>query len=219
MRRTAHFVKVVFNFNVSRFILSAILEPLPFHVLRDLWLAEAHWRYLVRIGIIHPKKSTRAYRFLGWVGKPARSGRANPVAVREMHIVWRHVVKAGRGNRSNPQLYFELARWCLQVKKIPVRSLRGYYQNTQLFDILLRHGQLTSSTVWWDALSSHDKNLLEKRLHQLWPVVKLIVLALQATTSKLRTGNPVKSKNKRSRIPLPSPGSAWRLAISNLCQP
>ncbi len=66
------------------------LNPPPYHVLHDEWLADAYWRYLVRTGIIKPRKSKRAYWFLGWVGKQVKSGRFNPVAQREINIVVQH---------------------------------------------------------------------------------------------------------------------------------
>lgn len=193
-----------------------LLNPPPYQVLRDSWLADAYWRYLVRVGVIKPRKSKRAYWFLGWVGKPAKSGRVNPIAVREMNIVLTHIMKKGQGNKRNPQLCFDLAKWCIQVGKVPKRALKEYYGDVQLFDILLRHGQLPADTVWFDALSAQEKDRLEKRLHHLWPIVGSIVQALQATTTHLRKGKPPSTKKKRIRISRPPPGSAWCMGLSNL---
>lgn len=148
-------------------------------------LADAHYRYLCRQGVIKPRKARRQGSMLVVVTDLAKGGRANPVAVRTLKAALR---AAGSKYRKSQQLHYDLALWLLARWRLsadtPKRGLSGY-MDEQLFAILQRHGEIAPDVPYWGTLSAKALDRLEKRLHRRWPVVKRIANALQAPVKRL----------------------------------
>lgn len=149
-------------------------------------VAEAHHRYLVRVGRIKPKKSKQGGWTLVVVGNTSRRGGFNPVVTRTMNTVMRESgIQWGQKKRPNLQLYYNLAEWLLRQWRAglqtPTRTLR-LYQDDALLGILQQHGQIRADAVWWDSLTPSELDRLEKRLHHLWPSIVNIARAIDAPT-------------------------------------
>jgi len=127
--------------------------------------------------------------FLMILGGVTKNGRHNPVIARQLRTVLKASgIKRGKGDKQNLQLLYELAVWLLgqwrEDAATPVCALRAFQDDT-LFDILQRHGQIARDSAWWDSIPKHELRKLEKRLHQQWPTVERVALALEAPHKRM----------------------------------
>lgn len=149
-------------------------------------IADAHFRYLVRVGCIKPRKSKRGGWTLVVVGNARLGTGFNPTVTRTMNIVMRESgIRRGQKKRPNLQLYYNLANWLLRLwragHETPTRALR-LYQDDALWGILQQQGQIRADAVWWDSLSATELNRLEKRLHHNWPSIENLARAIDSPT-------------------------------------
>ena len=147
-------------------------------------LAEAHWRYLVRTGVIKPlmARSRGGCRLIVFTN-PDKRGMPGPVPTRTIRAVLKATrIKSGKGNKPNLQLLYDLALWLIEQwrdgKATPKRALREY-QDATLWRVLQRHKQIHSYPTYWDSLPAEDLGKLELRLYRHWPIVERVAKALE----------------------------------------
>lgn len=179
-----------------------------------------------------PRKRKPAHRSLCVVMDAAREGRANPVVLRTLRTVAALTAARGRGNKRNPQMLYDLARWVITAGQTRRRALGNFivtrtdqpydaakqFISDQLFELLQRHGQIGQAVPYWGALAPGEVGKLEKRLRQQWPLVEEIAAALEAPERRMRAAKPAKAKTMRRRIARLKPADAWQLGLSNIAK-
>lgn len=168
------------------------LGGVPFKAMWDESISEAHWRHLVRVKKIVPRKARTYYRPLVVTGDPSKDGRCNPLILKWLNIA----ARLFRGKRKQ-QLLFDLAVWHSQRKNkaLPKLSLAEHMDDF-LWDILQRHREVPFDCYGLDNLNEKELVKLQKRLHQHWPIVKQAAIAFFANTTR--------ASNARLKLKKPS---------------
>jgi hypothetical protein len=154
-----------------------------------LWsefLTDAHWRHLVRTGVITLRKARTYIPPLVVIGDAAKGGRGNPDVTRRLRAAIKAAgVKRGKGAKKNLQLLYDLASWHCGRKgaRIPKRGL-AKHMDDRLWGILQRHGLVSYDCLSFDDMPEHECGKLEKRLHHQWQVVGRIATALYAPAKR-----------------------------------
>lgn len=107
-------------------------------------------------------------------------------------------------HKPNVGLLFALAQWGQRQSKLPKKSLHAYLDDGHLFEILRIHRQVPIEAYGLCDLTPEHLNKLEKRLHRLWPSVRLMIDAMETPRNMLRTQNQKRRKpahlKQKSRV-------------------
>ena len=167
------------------------LGGVPFKAMWDEYISDAHWKHLVRVKKIVPCKARTNLLPLVVTGDPSKDKRCNPIILKRLRIASRLFL--GKRNR---QLLFDLAVWHSnrKNKEIPKRGLTKHMDDL-LWGILQHDGVVPLDCYGLENLNKTDRNKLEKRLHQHWPIVKqaakdFYVNTTRASNARLKLKKP-----------------------------
>lgn len=124
--------------------------------------------------------------------------RPQTVPMRQMKVAMKAAsFGTGIGRKPNMALIFGLARWGMGKGHLPKKSLADVIDDFQLFSVLQLNGEIRVNNAFYlGDLSSQELLLLEKRLHQKWPVVQRVVDALCSQCAPLVAANAKRRKRK-----------------------